>query len=65
MYLFYRNYNNTVIPGLIGFIDATNVAIRVPIVHEGLYVNRKGYHALNVQIVSISRYCNMISNISK
>jgi hypothetical protein len=53
MYFSFRNYNKTGIPGLIGFVDGTNVAIRVPNVHEGLYVNRKGYHAQHVQIVSI------------
>lgn len=43
-YFFYRNYNNTNynntrIPGLLGFVDGTNVAIKIPVVHEGLYVN--------------------------
>ncbi|XP_067207117.1 putative nuclease HARBI1 [Linepithema humile] len=46
-----RNYNNTTIPGLIGFVDGTNIAIKVPVDHEGLYVNRKGYHAQHVQII--------------
>ncbi|XP_018406824.1 PREDICTED: putative nuclease HARBI1 [Cyphomyrmex costatus] len=46
-----RNYNNTRIPGLIGLIDGTNVAIRCPNIHEGLYINRKGFHAQHVQII--------------
>ncbi|XP_071581033.1 putative nuclease HARBI1 [Temnothorax nylanderi] len=46
-----RNYTKTRIPGLMGFVDGTNVAIRAPSVHEGLYVNRKGYHAQHVQII--------------
>jgi len=54
--LCFRNYNNTRIPGLIGFVDGTNVAIKKPAVHEGLYVNRKGYHAQHVQIVNIKFY---------
>lgn len=62
-----RNYNNTRIPGLIGFIDGTNVAIKTPIMHEGLYVNRKGYHAQHVQIVSnriyIINHCTFLYNI--
>lgn len=50
----YRNYNNTRIPGLLGFVDVgTNVAIKIPVVHEGLYVTRKGYHAQHVQIVNM------------
>ena len=51
------------IPGLLGFVDGTNVAIRTPFVHEGLYVNRKGYHAQHVQIVNTSLIQSIISSL--
>ncbi|KAJ8911576.1 hypothetical protein NQ315_008919 [Exocentrus adspersus] len=39
-------------PGIIGCIDGTHVAIVTPYEHENIYVNRKRYHSLNVQIVN-------------
>ena len=39
------------IPGIVGCIDGTHVRIQAPSEHEYLYVNRKGYHSINVQIV--------------
>ena len=52
---FYRKYN---FPGVIGCIDCTHIAIFPPKkddpnTPEHLYVNRKGYHSLNVQLVSM------------
>lgn len=41
-------------PGCIGAIDCTHIAIiapSVPTYREAVYVNRKGYHSLNVQVV--------------
>lgn len=43
-------------PGVIGCIDCTHVAIFPPknedvLYPEYLYVNRKGYHSINVQLV--------------
>ena len=38
-------------PNVIGAIDCTHVAIRAPSVDEAVYVNRKHYHSLNVQII--------------
>lgn len=38
--------------GIIGAIDCTHVAILAPPDEEHNYVNRKGFHSINVQIVS-------------
>lgn len=38
-------------PGVIGAIDCTHVAILKPALEEHNYINRKGFHSLNVQIV--------------
>ncbi|KAI4455537.1 hypothetical protein MML48_9g00013212 [Holotrichia oblita] len=51
--MFYEQYN---FPGIIGCIDCTHIAIfpsRVedPEYPEHLYLNRKGYHSINVQLV--------------
>ncbi|KAK9745262.1 DDE superfamily endonuclease [Popillia japonica] len=37
-------------PGVIGAIDGTHVAIMKPL-NEHNFINRKGYHSLNVQII--------------
>ncbi|KAJ3641982.1 hypothetical protein Zmor_028450 [Zophobas morio] len=39
------------LPGIIGCIDGTHVSIVTPIENEHLYINRKRYHSLNVQII--------------
>ncbi|RLU24777.1 hypothetical protein DMN91_002867 [Ooceraea biroi] len=59
-----RNYNKTKIPGLVGFVDGTNVAIKVPAINERLYVNRKGYHAQHVQIICDSNL-NILNIIAR
>lgn len=43
--------------GVIGCVDCTHVAIFPPITHdpiypENVYVNRKGYHSINVQLIA-------------
>lgn len=38
-------------PGIIGCVDGTHVAIVKPNEDEHLYLNRKGYHSKNVQII--------------
>ena len=38
-------------PNIIGAIDCTHVAIKAPSTNEFNYVNRKGFHSVNVQIV--------------
>lgn len=37
-------------PGVIGAIDGTHIAMIAPRSHEHLYVCRKGFHSLNVQV---------------
>ncbi|XP_052065809.1 putative nuclease HARBI1 [Mytilus californianus] len=38
-------------PNVIGAIDGTHVRIQAPTTDEASYVNRKGYHIINVQAV--------------
>ncbi|CAK1555217.1 unnamed protein product [Leptosia nina] len=49
---FYRKFK---LPGVLGCIDGTHVAIIRPNQHEERYFNRKGYHSLNVMVVSWDR----------
>ncbi|XP_049432777.1 putative nuclease HARBI1 [Epinephelus fuscoguttatus] len=44
------------IPGIVGCIDGTQVKIQAPSQHEYLFVNRKGYHSINVQIACDASY---------
>ena len=46
-------FSKSRIPGITGIIDGTHIAIKSPSpkTSEPNYVNRKGYHSLNVQIV--------------
>ena len=57
---------NLELPGVIGVIDGTHIAIVPPnrddlIYPEHVYVNRKGYHSINTQLVIL----NMILCIFK
>ncbi|XP_045456070.1 putative nuclease HARBI1 [Melitaea cinxia] len=45
---FQKRFN---LPGVIGCIDCTHVAIVKPDHDEHLFFNRKGYHSLNVQMI--------------
>ena len=49
-------------PGVIGCIDCTHIAIVKPDNDEHLFFNRKGYHSLNVQMVSytLSEYYGLV-----
>ena len=38
-------------PGVIGCIDGTHVRIQGPSAHESDFVNRKGFHSINVQAI--------------
>ncbi|XP_064103412.1 putative nuclease HARBI1 [Macrobrachium nipponense] len=38
-------------PRVIGAIDGTHIPIKAPSDNEYIYVNRKGYHSLNLQVV--------------
>ncbi|XP_039311302.1 putative nuclease HARBI1 [Solenopsis invicta] len=51
--LFYTEYG---FPGVVGCIDCTHVAIFPPsknneMYPEHVYVNRKGYHSINTQLL--------------
>lgn len=53
-------------PGVIGAIDCTHVAIVPPVKvnrenREYLFVNRKGYHSINVQLVCYYYYYTTLS----
>jgi hypothetical protein len=37
-------------PDVIGAIDCTHIKIADPTVNEEEYVNRKGFHSINVQV---------------
>lgn len=41
-------------PGAMASIDGTPVPIRAPWVNEDAFVNRHGYHSLNVMIVGVT-----------
>lgn len=51
-----RFMEKTRFPGVLGAIDCTHVAIIAPNIEEHNYVNRKGFHSKNVQIVSYDVY---------
>lgn len=38
-------------PGVIGCVDGTHVRIQAPHKNENGYVNRKGFHSINVQVI--------------
>lgn len=69
LYLF-RFYNKFEIPRVIGVIDGTHVAIVPPntaddVYPEHVYVNRKGYHSINTQLVSLNIIYNKNIHILK
>jgi DDE superfamily endonuclease len=41
----------TGLPNVLGCIDGTHIAIKSPSQNEDAYVNRKGFHSINVQAV--------------
>lgn len=43
-------------PGVVGAIDCTHVHIAAPTLNEDIYVNRKGYHSVNVQATCDDRH---------
>lgn len=62
-YRFYEDFN---FPGVVGCVDCTHIAIFPPKIDdeenpEHIYVNRKGYHSINVQLVS-SKFSMILLN---
>lgn len=47
-----RFMEKTQFPGVLGAIDCTHIPIIAPVQEEHNYLNRKGFHSKNVQIVS-------------
>jgi len=65
MFCYFRFYRKFEFPGTIGCIDCTHVAIVPPAannnVHpEHIYINRKGYHSINTQLVTINFILHII-----
>ena len=48
-------------PGISGLIDGTHVRIVAPSINEDVYVKRKGFHSVNVQVVCNDR--NEFTNV--
>ncbi|XP_060759492.1 putative nuclease HARBI1 [Neoarius graeffei] len=42
-------YNISRFPNVVGAIDGTHVKVQAPSENEHLFINRKGYHSLNIQ----------------
>lgn len=40
-------------PNVVGCVDGTHIKIKAPNVNEGEYVNRTGFHSLNVQVIFV------------
>ena len=49
-------YETNGFPNVIGCIDGTQIRIQAPSANEHEFVNRKGYHSINVQVRGISVY---------
>lgn len=45
--------NNYSFPGVIGAVDGTHIKISAPKYHSESYVNRKGFHSIQLQIINI------------
>lgn len=61
---YYRFYEDLNFPGVVGCVDCTHVAIFPPNIvdeeyPENIYVNRKGYHSINVQLVNYAFYLSI------
>lgn len=46
----------TGIPGIMGAIDGTHIAVTKPVDHGEVYFNRKSYYSLNIQGIYITLY---------
>nr|CAI5849481.1 unnamed protein product [Callosobruchus analis] len=61
-----RFFETQSFPGVLGCIDCTHVAIYPPqrddpVYPEVAYVNRKGYHSINVQLVTVFLMLNNLN----
>ena len=45
-------------PKVLGCIDGSDIPIIAPSTYEPLYVNRKGYHSINVQAINSNCKCS-------
>ena len=43
-------------PGVLGAIDCTHVQLRAPSVNALIYINRKGSHSINIQVICDANY---------
>lgn len=50
----HKFYQLSNFPNVIGAIDCTHIAIKAPQINEDVYVNRKQYHSLNIQVIANS-----------
>ncbi|XP_051780888.1 putative nuclease HARBI1, partial [Erpetoichthys calabaricus] len=57
--LYFREkfYSMSGFPNVIGAVDCTHIAIKAPSQNEFVYVNRKHFHSINVQIISDAKMC--------
>ncbi|VDI69599.1 Hypothetical predicted protein [Mytilus galloprovincialis] len=55
-------YEKAGFPNVIGCIDGTHVHIQAPTEDEPAYVNRKGFHSINVQVICDSQ--GIITNVN-
>lgn len=51
-------------PGVVGVIDGTHVRIIAPSEDEAVFVNRKNFHSINVQIV-FNAACKILDIVAK
>lgn len=52
-------YTKFGIPGVIGYIDGTHIAIISPATDEEHFFNRKGFHSINTMLVSFIKKIKM------
>lgn len=55
-------YDKCGIPGIIGAIDCTHIKILMPSEEEHSFLNRKGYHSINVQLICDSELLILNAN---
>ena len=41
---------------MVGCVDGTQIKIKAPYENEGDFINRKGFHALNVQVILVIKW---------